>query len=97
MSDFETIDFFTDESLVNDPYPYFEHLRARCPVVHEPAQGTLAVTGYDEISEIYRRTEDFSSCNAAIGPFASFPTKPEGDDISEFIAEHCSSTHGGHG
>jgi cytochrome P450 len=88
VSDFDTIDFFTDESLVDDPYPYFEHLRARCPVVHEPAQGTLAVTGYDEISEIYRRTEDFSSCNSAIGPFAPFPTRPEGDDISAFIAEH---------
>jgi cytochrome P450 len=88
VSDFDNIDFFTDESLVNDPYPYFEHLRAKCPVVEEPAQGTLAVTGYDEISEIYRRTEDFSSCNSAIGPFAPFPTKPEGDDISAFIAEH---------
>jgi cytochrome P450 len=88
VSDFDTIDFFTDESLVNDPYPYFEYLRAKCPVVHEPAQGTLAVTGYDEISEIYRRIEDFSSCNSAIGPFAPFPTKPEGDDISAFIAEH---------
>lgn len=30
MSDFDTIDFSTDESLVNDPYPYFEHL-------HRPA------------------------------------------------------------
>jgi cytochrome P450 len=88
VSDFDTIDFFTDESLVNDPYPFFEHLRAKCPVVREPAQGTLAVTGYDEISEIYRRTEDFSSCNSAIGPFAPFPTRPEGDDISSFIAEH---------
>jgi len=88
VRDFDTIDFFSDDSLVNDPYPYFEHLRAKCPVVYERAHGTLAVTGYDEISEVYRTTEDFSSCNAVIGPFAPFPSKPEGSDISAFIAEH---------
>jgi cytochrome P450 len=86
--DFDTLNFFTDESLVNDPYPYFEHLRAQCPVVREPAHGTLAVTGYDEIQDVYRRTDDFSSCNAVIGPFAPFPSKPEGDDITAFIAEN---------
>jgi cytochrome P450 len=88
MTDFDAIDFFTDQSLVEDPYPYFEHLRAKCPVVHEQAQGTLMINGYDEISEVYRRTDDFSSCNSAIGPFAPFPTKPTGDDISDFIAEN---------
>ena len=33
MSDWTTIDYFTDESLVEDPYPYFDELRvasARC-------------------------------------------------------------------
>jgi cytochrome P450 len=74
--------------LVNDPYPYFEHLRAKCPVVREQAQGTMAITSYDLIQEVYRRTDDFSSCNAVIGPFAPFSTKPEGDDIEAFIAEH---------
>lgn len=30
--DLDDLDFFTDESLVEDPYPYFEQLRSRCPV-----------------------------------------------------------------
>ncbi len=33
-SGFEEVDFFTDESLVPDPYPYFDHLRSKCPVAH---------------------------------------------------------------
>ena len=32
-NDWETIDYFGDESLVEDPYPYFEQLRAACPVL----------------------------------------------------------------
>ena len=30
--DFDTVDYFTDQSLVPDPHPYFDHLRAKCPV-----------------------------------------------------------------
>ena len=36
MSDWETIDFFTDESLVEDPYPYFDELRAAVPGAAAP-------------------------------------------------------------
>ena len=31
-ADFDQVDFFTDASLLEDPYPYFEHLRSQCPV-----------------------------------------------------------------
>ncbi len=48
MSDFDSIDFFRGNELVVDPYPYFDHLRARCPVVREPHHGVVMVTGYDE-------------------------------------------------
>ena len=54
MSDWQTIDFFFDESLVEDPYPYFEALRAEGPVLALPHLGVVAVTGYDEIGEVYR-------------------------------------------
>ena len=64
MSDWQTIDFFFDESLVEDPYPYFEALRAEGPVLALPHLGVVAVTGYDEIGEVYRATDLFSSCNA---------------------------------
>jgi cytochrome P450 len=88
LPDWKTIDFFTDESLVEDPYPYFEQLRAECPVLKLPSSDVVAVTGYDELSEIYRDTDSFSSCNSVIGPYAVFPVPLEGDDISAAIAEH---------
>lgn len=33
--DLDQIDFFTSRSMVNDPYPYFDHLRGRCPIQKE--------------------------------------------------------------
>jgi cytochrome P450 len=88
VTNYETVDFFTDESLVEDPYPYFEHLRAQCPVAAMPHHGVLAVSGYDEVSEIYRSTDSFSSCNSVVGPFATFPVPLEGDDVTEIIEQH---------
>jgi cytochrome P450 len=88
MGDWTTIDFFSDQSLSEDPYPYFEHLRSQCPVVELPHHGVVAVTGYDEATQVYRDTETFSSCNSVIGPFAAFPVPLEGDDVGELIAAH---------
>jgi cytochrome P450 len=85
MSDWTKIDYFNDQSLIEDPYPYFEALRAECPVLALPHLGVVAVTGYDEAMEIYRDPETFSSCNSVIGPFATFPVPLEGDDIGEVI------------
>ena len=85
LIDWKTTDFFRDESLNDDPYPYFEDLRAQCPVLALPHLGVVAVTGYDEANEIYRDTDTFSSCISVIGPFATFPVPLEGDDIGEII------------
>jgi cytochrome P450 len=88
VDDIEAIDYFADERLVADPYPYFEELRARCPVLPLPHLGVVAVTGYDEMIEVYRDPSTFSSCNAVIGPFATFPVPLEGDDVSAVIDAH---------
>src|SRR4051794_29650482 len=88
MSDWETIDFFNDESLVEDPYPYFDDLRSQCPVLPLPHLGVVAVTGYEEIHEVYRNTDSFSSCNSVVGPYATFPVPLEGDDVTEIVAAH---------
>lgn len=85
MSDWQTTDFFFDESLVEDPYPYFESLRSECPVLPLPHLGVVAVTGYEELNEVYRDNESFSSCNSVIGPFATFPVPLEGDDVSAVV------------
>jgi cytochrome P450 len=88
MSDWREIDFFTDQSLVEDPYPYFDDLRAVCPVLALDHLGVVAVTGYDEIADIYRDPSTFSSCNSVVGPYAAFPVPMEGDDVSALIAAH---------
>jgi len=85
---FETVDFFTDPSLIEDPYPYFEYLRSRGPVLRLPHHGVVAVSGYEEAVAVYRDTDTFSSCNSVIGPFARFPVPLEGDDIGESIARY---------
>jgi cytochrome P450 len=88
LTDWTTIDFFSDESLVDDPYPYFDHLRSQCPVQPLAHHGVVAVTGYDEATEVYRDTETFSSCNSVVGPFATFPVPLEGDDVGAVIDAH---------
>ena len=88
MTDWTTIDFFNDESLVEDPYPYFDELRSQCPVLPLPHLGVVAVTGYEEIHDVYRDTDSFSSCNSVVGPYATFPVPLEGDDVSEVVAEY---------
>ncbi len=83
--DYDSVDFFTDETLLEDPYPYFDHLRSQCPVLPTAHHGVVAVSGYKEASEIYLDSETYSSCNSVIGPFATFPVPLEGDDVGAII------------
>jgi cytochrome P450 len=88
LTDFEEVDYFTDASLVPDPYPYFDHLRSKCPVVQATPFNVLAVTGYDEALAVYKDPA-FSSCVSVAGPFAGMPFGPDGrDDVSELIEQH---------
>lgn len=88
MTDFETVDFFTDATLIPDPYPYFDHLRSKCPVTQATPFNVLAVTGYDEALAVYKDPA-FSSCVSVAGPFSGMPFGPgESDDVSELIERH---------
>ncbi|MDT5221411.1 MAG: hypothetical protein QOF15_3516, partial [Mycobacterium sp.] len=85
---FESIDFFTDPSLVPDPHPYFDYLRNQNPVLRLPHYGVVAVTGYEEATAVYKDPDSFSNCVALGGPFPPLPFQPEGDDINHQIDEH---------
>ncbi|MFF0490177.1 cytochrome P450 [Nocardia sp. NPDC004068] len=87
MTDFDTVDYFTDQTLVPDPHPYYDHLRAKCPVT-EVAHGVVAVTGYEETADAMRSGETLSSMVALGGPFPPLPFEVAGDDLTELIAEH---------
>jgi cytochrome P450 len=88
MTDFDAVDFFTDETLVSDPYQYFDFLRSKCPVSQATPFNVMAVTGYNEALAVYKDPA-FSSCNSLAGPFSGFPFGPDGaDDVSDLIEEH---------
>jgi cytochrome P450 len=87
VTDYESTDFFTDQSLVPDPYPYFDHLRSKCPVLDQPHERVIAVTGYQEALAVYKDAA-FSACVSVAGPFSGLPFEPEGEDIGELIEQH---------
>lgn len=87
MTDFDSVDFFTDQSLVADPYPFFDHLRAKCPVTQTSPFNVLAVTGHEEAVAVYKNPA-FSSCVSVAGPFSGMPFGPGGDDVSELIEQY---------
>nr|WP_067680670.1 cytochrome P450 [Nocardia miyunensis] len=91
VNDVTSTDFFLGRELLEDPYPYFDALRAQCPVTKENHHNVYMVTGYDEALEVLNDAEKFSSCTSVTGPFPGFPVPLEGDDISGLIEEHRDS------
>jgi len=87
--DVTELNFFRDQRLVEDPYPYYEALRHKCPVTREPHHGVTMVTGWDEACAVLNNADTFSSCIAVTGPFPGFPVPVEGlSDITDLIVEH---------
>jgi cytochrome P450 len=91
MADYAHTDFFMDLSLVDDPYPYFDWLRAKNPVLRLPAHDTVAVTGFAEALAVHLDHENFSAVNSVTGPLPPIPFAPQGDDISAQIEAHRSA------
>ena len=88
--DFQNVDWFIDHDVHQDPYPYYEWLRAQGPAVYLPKHNVVAVVGYDEVMKILRGEEYYSAVNAVTGPFPPLPFTPEGDDITGQIEAHRS-------
>jgi cytochrome P450 family 150 subfamily A5 len=88
MTDLESMDFFRDDEVVADPYPYLETLRRKCPVHREPHHDVVMVSGYDEAVAVLGDAANFSSCMSVTGPFPGFPVPLEGDDVSELITQY---------
>jgi cytochrome P450 len=82
----ESRDFFKDPDLFVDPHPYYDDIRARCPVMREPFHDVVMVTGFDEALEVYSNPTTWSSCNTVAGP--GFPVPLVGDDVSDLIDQH---------
>lgn len=84
----EDLDFFTDKSLVDDPYSYYDVIR-RCPVWREPNHGVVMVSGYDEAVAVQRDVDqELSVCNIVSGPWSGIPVDGNREDISDLIDQH---------
>ncbi len=96
MSEFENANFFTDRSIQDDPYDYFDWVRGQSPVWREPHYGLFIITGHQEAMAVYSDPASFppddppagtySSCNVVSGTFVRFSQPFEGDDVSNVIA-----------
>ena len=84
-------DYFTDRSVLLDPYDYFEEVRAHGPVVQRSDHDLLFITGFAESVEVLLNKADFSSTIAAPGPVAPLPFEVDSDDISAKVAAHSAS------
>jgi cytochrome P450 len=86
-TDFGAVDYFTEPSIVEDPYPYFDWLRDQCPVLHR-ARHAVMVTGYEEAIAVMSDNRSYSRVNTVGGPIPGLPVEPEGDDITDLIEQY---------
>jgi cytochrome P450 len=91
----EERDYFTDFSILKEPYQFFEAVRSHGPVWQPPGKDYLIVTGYDEALEVLRNHHDFSAAIGVAGAAAPLPFEPHGSDISEQLEAHRSRILGG--
>jgi cytochrome P450 len=95
MQALEDRDYFTDHSILKEPYAYFEAVRAKGPIYQLPGSGIIVITGFDEMLEVLKNTEDFSSVITVQGPAAPLPFEPQGSDITPQIEAHRTTFFGG--
>jgi cytochrome P450 len=87
-------DYFTDFEISKDPYAFFEAVREKGPFYQPKGRSYLIVTGFAEILEIMRKTDDFSAVNSLQGAALPLPFQPRGPDITAQIEAHRSEFHG---
>lgn len=88
-------DYFTDLSVLKDPYDYFAEMYAKCPVHQLESRDVMMVTGFEESLEVLKNTRDFSSVISVPGPAYPLPFEPAGDDLTAQIEAHRGQTLGG--
>lgn len=93
MGDFATADIFSDNSIAQNPFPYFDYLRAKGPVTADPNRNVVHVTGYAEGLEIFRNDDAISAINTTSGPFMPFEFDADGDMDAQIAACRAGNPH----
>src|SRR6266704_2073256 len=88
MTDFTATDYFSDQSVAADTYPYFDFLLEGRRVWRAPYHGVVLVAGHEEVLAVLRDTASFSSCNIVAGPNFRFPVELTGDDVTGLVEQH---------
>jgi cytochrome P450 family 150 subfamily A5 len=88
MTDFTTTDYFSDESVSADTYPYFDFLLDGRRVWREPHHGVVMVSGHEEVLAVMRDTASFSNVNIVAGPSFQFPVQLTGDDVTDVVDQY---------
>lgn len=88
-------DYFTDPSVLLDPYGYFEEMRPRGPICQLETHDCLLVTGFAECVEILRNPTDFSSVNSLASSAFPLPFTPENGNINAQIEANRDKYIGG--
>ena len=81
-------DYFTDHSVLLDPYQYFEEMRPRGPIAQLKTRDCLLLTGFEECLEVLKNPKDFSSVNSLASSAFPLPFTPQGSDIVAQLEEH---------
>ena len=81
-------DYYTDRSVLLNPYEWFEEMRAKGPVCRMANRDLVLVTGFAEAVEVLNNTSDYSNAISVSGPLLPLPFKPQGDDITDQIEAH---------
>ena len=76
MNDLISADVFTDNAVAQDPFPYFEALRAKGPITPLGLRNVISVTGYDEGVAIFKDDIHFFAINTVTGPFLPLDYDP---------------------
>lgn len=88
---FDQADVFSDYAIAENPFKFFEYLRAKGPIVPLGNRNVIAVTGYDEGCTIFRDDENFSAINTVTGPFLPLdydPSRSMDEQIDSCRAEN---------
>jgi cytochrome P450 len=88
MTDFTTTDYFSDESVAADTYPYFDFLLEGRRVWREPYHGVVMVAGHAEVLAVMRDTASFSNINIVAGPNFKFPVELTGENVTDLVDQH---------
>jgi cytochrome P450 len=74
---------FLDPATQSDPFPFYKKLHANCPVYQMPETGFFVATKYDDVREVVRDTDTYTSNVVAFSAFQGDVANVQEDLLKE--------------